>query len=269
MVSSESEADEIKHELLDAVSDAASVITGTATVNVLSDVSGTAKERPTAIPSVPPAPFPSHRVASPGIVSIVPYQPPNVPFLPSTEGRKDIAAMTTNLQSELSSYFDTPKKYKGKMVLGDVSAGVLGQSTPTSSNITDENLMDVPGSCSVCVVGSPHPNSGSASTRSSRKRRREKSDGESSPRLLVSLKEKVKRSFKSESKLRKSELEDLAAAAAGFAYKSPTWKSPSWKSPTFKSPSWKSPSHYNNNDTMKRHTISKFFSRSRDATLRD
>lgn len=270
MVSPESDVDVRAQELQEVVSDAASVVTGAATVDILSLVSSIAKKWPAAIPLASPAPFPSHRVASPGMVSIVPYQHPVVPFVPSTEGRKEIAAMATNLQSELSSYFDTPKKHKGKMVLSDAPAGVLGQSASAISNITDENVLVVPGSAGVNIADdSPNLDSGSASTRGSRRSRRLKSDGEGSPRLLVSLKERVKRSFKSESKLRKNELEDLAAAAAGLGYRSPTWKSPSWKSPSFKSPSWKSPSHHNSGDTMKRHTISKFFSRSRDATLRD
>ncbi|KAG5370161.1 hypothetical protein CJU90_1505 [Yarrowia sp. C11] len=270
MVSPESDGVEGSHELLDSYSDVASVITGAATVDVLSDVEDMDKMRPSAIPLVSPAPFPSHRVASPGVIALVPYQLPKVPFAPSTEGRKEIAAMASNLQSELSSYFDTPKQYKGKMVLNDTPAGVLGQPTSASTHITDENVMVVAGSGGVSIVDdSPTPGSGSASTRGSRKSKRLKCDGDSSPRLLISLKERVKRSFKSESKLRKNELEDLAAAAAGLTYKSPTWKSPSWKSPSFKSPSWKSPSHHSSSETMKRHTISKFFSRSRDATLRD
>lgn len=270
LVSPESEVDEKAQEVVD-ISDAASIVTGAATVDILSDASSTLekKRKPGVIALLSPAPFPSRRVPSPGMVSIVPYQQPSVPFVPSTEGRKEIAAMATNLQSELASYFDTPKNYKGQMVLCDAPVGV-GQPTSGTSNVTDENVMVLSGSAGVNVVGdSSNLDSGSASTRESRRSRRLKSAGDTSPRLLVSLKERVKRSFKSDSKMRKNELEDLAAAAAGLNFKSPTWKSPSWKSPSFKSPSWKSPSHHNSGETIKRHTISKFFTRSRDATLRD
>lgn len=259
MLSPESDVDARAKEPQEVASEAAPV-------ENLALASNTSK-CPAAISLASPAPFPSRRVASPGVVSIVPYQLPTVPFVPSTEGRREIAAMATNLQSELSSYFDTPKKIKGKMVLIDVPPGVLGQSTSATSNVTDEN---VPGSAGANIVDDlPNPDSGSASTRGSRRSRTLRSDGEGSPRLLVSLKERVKRSFKSESKLRKNELDDLADAVAGLGYRSPAWKSPSWKSPSFKSPSWKSPSHHHSGDTMKRHTISNFFSRSRDATLRD
>lgn len=225
-------------------------------------------------PVISPAPFPSVRTSLPGVVSIVPYQQPTVPFVPSTVSRKEIAAMATDLQSELSSYFDTPKQFKGKMMLGESAGAASGPQRSSTSNVTDENVMFTSlRSAGVDgldhVEDSPLLNSGSASTRSSRRSRLLKSamsDGDGTVRLLATLKERVKRSFKSESKLRKGEFDLISMAGVG--YKSPTWKSPSWKnkSPSFKSPSTKSPS--NTTDSIKRHTISKLFSRSRDASLR-